>query len=753
MKLRKKCCLALCVLMLLSVGVCAFAEGALADYAGCRVGVLTGSVHDALAQEKIPNCQLSYFTTFSDMVLALQNESLDAFVSDQETLRGMQQQVSDIIAVDEPLATFNTGFVTAKDENGTALRDELSEFLDALEGSGELARLQEKWMTPDAPDYAVDMSGLDGKEKTLVMATSCSGKPISYYYDGQPTGYELEIAAMFCREYGYGLDVQVLDFAGILPGIVNGKFDFAGDGIAITAERAESVNFTRPDYTGSVVLAVRSTHGAGQSVEKKSSADDGGSLPTLEELNAPNVHIATVIGSMFELYSQIAAPKAQIDYFNTSSDILLALSTGQIDAFMLDEPVARYYAATNEDIALIETPLEPTTEYGFIVGDTPFDDQLLAELNEFIAVHRQDGLIDKLVLDWSSSAEGAMDVDYPEDTGKGTVVVAVEADFPPVGYVVNSKIVGFDVDILARFCREYGYGLQVENLNFSGIIPGVVTGRYNVGATAISITEERREQVRFTDPYFSAGGLTLVNKPTPKVSFWTHLAESFERTFIREQRWKLIVDGIGTTLVISICSAVLGTVLGFGLCLLRRVKNKPLHAFTTVYIRLLQGTPLLVLLMILYYVVFSHSGASGEFVAIIAFALNFAAYVCEIILSGIKAVDKGQTEAALAIGFTKTQTFLRIVMPQAARNFLPVYKGEFISLVKMTSIVGYIAVQDLTKMSDIIRSRTYEAFFPLIATAVIYFVLAAALTSLLKAVELKLEPKRDNIRIKGVTLK
>jgi polar amino acid transport system substrate-binding protein len=122
--------------------------------------------------------------------------------------------------------------------------------------------------------------------------------------------------------------------------------------------------------------------------------------------------------------------------------------------------------------------------------------------------------------------------------------------------------------------------------------------------------------------------------------------------------------------------------------------------------------------------------------------MNFGAYVSEMIRTGILAVDKGQMEAALALGYTKPHAFMKIVLPQAARHFLPVYQGEFISMVKMTSVVGYIAIQDLTKASDIIRSRTFEAFFPLITTAVIYFIIAWLLTRVLTMLQNRLDPRR-----------
>ena len=209
-----------------------------------------------------------------------------------------------------------------------------------------------------------------------------------------------------------------------------------------------------------------------------------------------------------------------------------------------------------------------------------------------------------------------------------------------------------------------------------------------------------------------------------------------------------MANGIGVTIFISILSAVFGTVLGFLICLMRLSKNKVADAIAITYIRILQGTPMVVLLMILFYVVFARTGIDGVWVAIIGFGMNFGAYVSEMMRTGIEAVDRGQMEAALALGYSKPRAFFKIVVPQAARHFLPVYQGEFISLVKMTSVVGYIAIHDLTKASDIIRSRTYEAFFPLVTTAIIYFIIAWLLTRALTAIQKRIDPVRRRNRRK-----
>lgn len=207
-------------------------------------------------------------------------------------------------------------------------------------------------------------------------------------------------------------------------------------------------------------------------------------------------------------------------------------------------------------------------------------------------------------------------------------------------------------------------------------------------------------------------------------SFWKGIADSFYNNFIVEDRYMHIVNGLETTLIITFFAIILGTLLGGGICWMRMNRRRWLQKIAKGYIDIMRGTPVLVMLMIMYYIVLAPVNASGIIVAIVTFGMNSAAYVSEMLRTSIQGVDKGQTEAGLSLGLTKIQTFMSIVLPQAIRSVIPVYQGEIISLLKSTSIVGYIAVMDLTKASDIIRACTFEAFFPLILVAVIYFVIA-----------------------------
>jgi polar amino acid transport system substrate-binding protein len=293
-------------------------------------------------------------------------------------------------------------------------------------------------------------------------------------------------------------------------------------------------------------------------------------------------------------------------------------------------------------------------------------------------------------------------------------------------------------------------------MELAAIIPSLLTGKTDMAGCGITVTKERAQSVLFTVPNYTGGVVVMVAaagdgaKSASPDSFWSGLNKSFRRTFLVENRYKMVLQGLKVTVLISILSAVFGTLLGFGVCMMRRAQTGWANIPARVFIRTIQGTPIVVLLMILYYIVFGSMDINAILVAIVGFSINFAAYVSEMMRTGIDAVDKGQHEAAYAIGFNKIQVFTKITFPQAARHVLPVFKGEFISMLKMTSVVGYIAIQDLTKMSDIILSRTYEAFFPLIATALIYFVIAYAATHLLSRVEMSVDPKRRKRVVKDV---
>lgn len=230
------------------------------------------------------------------------------------------------------------------------------------------------------------------------------------------------------------------------------------------------------------------------------------------------------------------------------------------------------------------------------------------------------------------------------------------------------------------------------------------------------------------------------------------LARQFAVNFLVKDRWKYLAGGLLNTLGITACSVVIGIALGIAVALIRtthdglkgkmragpgRILLDLCNGAAGLYLTVIRGTPVLVQLMIAYFVIFA-SSTNKFLVSVIAFGLNSGAYVAEIVRSGIQSVDRGQEEAGRSLGFDYIQTQRFIVLPQAFRNILPALANEFISLLKETSVAGYIGMEDLAKGADIIISRSYNAFLPLIATALIYLLLVLFFTSLVAKLERRL---------------
>ncbi len=217
----------------------------------------------------------------------------------------------------------------------------------------------------------------------------------------------------------------------------------------------------------------------------------------------------------------------------------------------------------------------------------------------------------------------------------------------------------------------------------------------------------------------------------------------FYQNFIEDDRWKYMVNGLGNSIKITFFAVLLGIVLGFLVALIRSTYEKTrklwfLDMLCRVYLTVIRGTPVLIQLMIIYFVVFGSMRIDKVLVSVLAFGINSGAYVAEIFRSGIMSIDNGQFEAGRSLGFNYRQTMFYIVTPQAFKNVLPALGNEFIVLLKETSVAGYIAIQELTKGADIIRSRTYNAYMPLLAAGAIYLVMVMIFTHFVQKLERRL---------------
>ena len=379
------------------------------------------------------------------------------------------------------------------------------------------------------------------------------------------------------------------------------------------------------------------------------------------------------------------------------------------------------------------------------------------KINAFIQELKDDGTLDDMYRRWVIDKDETMP-DIPEvKNPQITLTVATTGTVEPYSYYIGRNLAGYDIELAKRFAVWLGADLRFKIYDFGGVIAAAQAGDVDCIMSNLFYTPEHEESVDFSAPLFKVEVTAMVRDASADDdgSLWSTIKSSFERTFIRESRWKLFLSGILTTLILTVVSILAGTLLGFGVFMACRGGNRIANWITGLFVWLVQGMPVVVLLMILYYIIFGSLHISGTIVSIIGFTIIFGAWTFELVRSSTAAVDFGQTEAAYSLGYTDLQAFFKVVLPQALPLIMPAYKGNISALMKATSVVGYIAVQDLTKMADIVRSRTYDAFFPLIAVAVIYFILEALLTFIVNGIEPLFNPRlrRPEDVLKGVELK
>ncbi|MBO7675498.1 MAG: ABC transporter permease subunit [Atopobiaceae bacterium] len=602
--------------------------------------------------------------------------------------------------------------------------------------------------TKPAAHTKVAYTDYDGKKIGILGGTNMEAVTFEYfphseyqYYDGYPN-------------LNAALEIGDMDFTARIPAMASGMYEFTNT-MNVTREREEEVLFSDAVSEGGIVVAVRAEDLAGTQDAQ------GNAGATVASFDGKRAGVTT--GSFHDSVVAECLPASEVSNYDTYTDLLEALRSDKIDYFLASTEVAGNLKESAQDIGTVSEPVK-MLDIGAMFAKTEAGDKLKAQMDEFITKIKADGTLDAIYAQWSDADQNSAPVDMSGLTGEaGTLRFATSGTKVPVSFQVGDQIAGSDPDIAVRFCREYGYNIEVSTVNTAGIIPGITTGVYDFSLSDMVITAERQESVNFSVPYHqtelllvarkadldaaktgdgtSANGSSAQQDAQEQPDFFQSIAISFDKNFIREDRWKLIVEGIQTTCLITALAVAFGSLLAFGICLFRRTGSRLANLVSDIFVRLLQGTPTVVLLMILYYVVFGRIGLGGVWVAVIGFTLNFGAYGSEIMRSGINSVDAGQREAALALGYTERQAFYDFIFPQAAVRFLPVLRGEAVSLLKSTSVVGYIAVQDLTKMSDIIRSRTYEAFFPLIATALIYFALAWLITMAVRLLLKRVDPR------------
>ena len=493
-------------------------------------------------------------------------------------------------------------------------------------------------------------------------------------------------------------------------------------------------------------------------------AYDTSKFETIEDFDGLPIAVQTAV--LYEELIQDRVPNTKFVYHTMPVNMIQDLESGKVAAYLV-EGVGYFVHKLNHPQLDTFKEIPGNISASISLPDTAKGKKLKAQLNEFIDNSYKNGLLGDegtLYTYWikefnpDTSKIGENDFEFTGENGK--INVGVEGGYEPFSFLSDDGLAGFDIEFVCRFCVEYGYTPVFYSVPFESIAPGVETGKFDLGMNIV-VSEERNETGLLSDIYYTCPvylvvmgtGENTVDEVQP--TFFQKMQTSFYKTFIRDNRWKMFVSGTGVTVLITICSILIGTVLGFAVYMACRHGNMFANKATNFFMWLIHGMPTVLLLMILYYIIFGASSLSGMWISVIGFSLMFATSMIDMLRVGYSAIGRGQSEAATALGYSDSQSFFKILLPQAAHHFLPIYSNEVVTLIKETSVVGYIAVMDLTKISDLVRSRTYEAFFALILTAVVYFVIQGIMVRLVKIVQKKIDPRRrsDKKILEGIDIK
>ena len=714
-----------------------------ADLDGKRIAVMMSSVYDTFATKNYPQATVLQFETSADQQLAVLTGKADAGLSDEEGLREVVAKNPQLEMFGEPLLKLPIGVGFRK--GNTELRDAFNRFLAGIRQSGVYDDMVARWITRHETQMpAVAAANPTG---TLVAGVSAGGLPFAAIPDGELVGFDIEMLQRFAASLGKDISFAKMPFGGLIAANASGKVDLIAASMFITEERQERVDFSDPYY---------STAGRAYALGSRLAKAPAAAAPLLASLDdLKDKRIGVQLGTVFDIYATKTFPNATVLQFPSFQEVVMAVIAGKVDAGLNDVDTIAEVMRSQSDL----------TTFGEILFSSPVaagfnksKPELRHAFDAFLKEIRANGVHGDMVERWMNQRSRQMPA-LPSAAANGVLVVGTSTTGFPFVAVQDGELAGFDVELARRFGAHSGKEVRFANQEFAGLIAALVSGKVDVIISDMFMTAERAKQIDFSEPYFAQDNAAFalrantLPRTTPSVSapaaadapaelsFTDKVVEGFESNILHEQRYLLLWDGLKTTVIISIFATLFGTALGAAVCFMRMSPLALLRLPARCYIAVLRGIPVVVLLMLIFYVVFASVNIDPVFVAVIAFGMNFAAYVSEMFRSGIEGVDRGQSEAGIAMGFSRTQTFLHIVLPQMLQRILPVYKGEFISLVKMTSIVGYIAVQDLTKASDIIRSRTFDAFFPLVMVAVLYFVISWVLMQALEYLERATDPR------------
>ncbi|MCL2064820.1 MAG: ABC transporter permease subunit [Candidatus Cloacimonetes bacterium] len=703
------------------------------DFVGQRIGVITGSLMEntTLAIGGIPVFYNDTASGIEDVRQGRTSGFMWALTASKVMIENINQAESshqiEIIPLPKEIYHIGIGGISMNQD----VIDKFNIFLSDLKQQGVLEDIQDRWFS-GIPDITTPMSDifsplpLPHGSDILRVAINSDAMPFVFSAANNTySGYSIELMLRFGEYLEKTIEFIDMDFSALIPYIVSRRADIGFQAIGITEERRQSVIFTDPvweDQHGLIVLSRNKEISYKDFAGKRIGIGIGFAA---EEIIKNDLNAISVVYH---------------DFTMSIEDVL----RGKIDGSIWDLSAANALLKTHknaEDLLNIPLPAEISL---VPMGAISINQDIIERFNLFLREIKNDGTFDEIQSKWLGP-DANYDAPMPEininpDEIVGTIILATHGGAVPFAFFgANRELRGYDIELVFRFAEHERLEVEIHDMDFSALVPYIISGRADLGIGSISYTEERMKSVIFTEPIYEDMLSIIILNPSKKikreiklVAFYTWIKTGVERNLITDNRYKMIIDGLKVTMLIALCAQLLGTIFGGFICYVLERKNRLIKKLGILYCGLINGTPMVVLLMITYYIIFGGTTLSNVFIAIMAFTMMTGATVAQIMKGAIETVDPVEIEAARSIGYSAFRAFIKVTLPQAVKRAIPSYTKGFVELVKATAIVGFIAIQDLTRAGDIIRSRTYDAYFPLLFIALIYLIVTTVCVIIFK---------------------
>jgi polar amino acid transport system substrate-binding protein len=470
---------------------------------GKTFAVPTGTMADQMVLKRFPDARIEYYNSILDCALAVKDDKADAAAYDKPILMNIAGKNAGLVVLPEVLMDDNYGFAVRLED--VALKDSMDKTLAGLKADGTYEAMNRRWFPASGEPGPMPVIGNDGRNGELRFGTAAVTEPMSYYDAAkQVVGFDIEFATHIARKLGKKLVVVDMEFGAMIPSLIAGKVDMIGAGLSITEERAKSVLFSEPYYLGGLAAIVKGDPGKGA----ETMAEHKGLLKAVGDI--ADKRIGVLLGSIHDAYATKNYPKAEVLEYQNVSDMLFALNSDKVDVVFMDQLSLKDIFSKNPELGVLEEALFTVL---IAAGFNKENSALREQFNAFLKEIKSNGTYQDMVDRYMNKSLPDMPGIPQPASATGILKAGIVSDNRmPMSLIRDGQLAGFDIELGRRFAAYAGKSYEPVDLPFGSLLASISTGKIDIITSSLMITEERRKQIDFSDPYYESGVSVIARK-------------------------------------------------------------------------------------------------------------------------------------------------------------------------------------------------------------------------------------------------